>query len=82
MYASLKPYEVNHIKTSLKRCSAQDLADELGRAKETVNRKIREIRENQRIENISQYARKKKSREKRKLKRVKYKFKRKFKGGM
>ncbi|KXA89657.1 hypothetical protein AKJ37_02635 [candidate division MSBL1 archaeon SCGC-AAA259I09] len=82
MNTSMKPSEVNHIKTSLQRCSAQGLADELGRAKETIDRKIREIQANQRIENISQYASEKKSREKRKLKRMKYKVKRKVKGGM
>ncbi|KXB04818.1 hypothetical protein AKJ49_01660 [candidate division MSBL1 archaeon SCGC-AAA382A03] len=82
MYASLKPYEVNHIRTSLDRCSVQGLADELGRAKITVEMKIREIRESQRIERICQYASKKKSGKKRKLKRVKHKVKRRIKGGM
>ncbi|KXB05149.1 hypothetical protein AKJ49_01395 [candidate division MSBL1 archaeon SCGC-AAA382A03] len=82
MYASLKPYEVNHIKTSLQRCSAQGLADELGRAKITVEMKIREVRESQRIERICQYASEKKSGKKRKLKRAKRKIRRKIKGGM
>ena len=82
MYGSLKLHEVNHIKTSLSRCSAQGLADELGRARETVNRKIREIRASERIGNISRYASEKKSKEKRKLKRVKHKVKRKANGGI
>lgn len=82
MYTSLKLYEVNHIKTSLQRCGAQGLADELGRAKETIKRKIGKIRTNQRIENISLYAREKKSGERRKLKREKHKIKRKVRDGM
>ncbi|KXB06886.1 hypothetical protein AKJ51_02595 [candidate division MSBL1 archaeon SCGC-AAA382A20] len=83
MYPRLKKYEVNHIKTSLERCSAQGLADELGRAKETIERKISEIREGERIENISRYASKKKSKLKtERLKKVKLRIQRKIKGGM
>lgn len=83
MYPRLKKYEVNHIKTSLERCNAQGLADELGRAKETIEKKISEIRESERIENISRYASKKKSEFKtKKLSKVKVRIKRKIKGGM
>lgn len=82
MYASFTPYEVNHIKTSLSRCSVQGLADELGRSKKAVKGKIGEIRAKETIKNISRYASEEKSRKKIKLKRVKHKVKRKIRGGM
>lgn len=53
--------EINHIKVSLDRCNAQQLADELGAAKENVERKIREIRAKQRLARLAEYIRKKKS---------------------
>lgn len=46
--------EINHIKVSLARCNAEDLANELGRAEENVKRKIREIGEKQRLAKIAQ----------------------------
>lgn len=82
MYPKLNEYEVNHIKTSLSRCTAQGLADELGTAKETVDRKIQELRESERIANICQYAKEKKSEKKRGLRRVKHRIKRRIKGGV
>lgn len=57
---NLSPPEVNHIRSSLDRCSEEGIASELGRAKETVKRKINEIRENERIRKLSNHARLKK----------------------
>lgn len=82
MYGSLNRSEVNHIKTSLSRCSAQDLADELGRTRRTIERKLVEIRENERIANIGRYAMRKKAEKKRSLERIKHRIKRSVKGGM
>lgn len=50
--------EINHIRVSLDRCSAQELADELGMAKESVKKKIQEIKADQRLAKLSQYVRK------------------------
>lgn len=50
--------EVNHIKVSLGRCNAQQLANELGRAKENVERKIREIEVKERLARLSTFGRK------------------------
>lgn len=51
--------EINHIKVSLARCNAEELANELGRAEENVERKIREIGEKQRLAKIAQYVKNK-----------------------
>lgn len=53
--------EINHIKVSLDRCNSQQLANELGRAKENVERKIREIKLKQRISRLSQFVKDRKS---------------------
>ncbi|KXB07401.1 hypothetical protein AKJ54_00285 [candidate division MSBL1 archaeon SCGC-AAA382K21] len=50
--------EINHIKVSLDRCDAQQLSNELGRAKENVEQKIEEIKANQRLSRLSQYVKK------------------------
>lgn len=49
--------EVNHIKVSLERCNAQQLANELGAAKESIERKIREIKAKERLAKLSQFVR-------------------------
>lgn len=53
--------EINHIKVSLDRCDSQQLADELGAAKESIERKIREIRAKQRLARLAKYVRRKRS---------------------
>nr|QBN22527.1 hypothetical protein [uncultured archaeon] len=45
----LSPAEVDYIRVSLDRCSVDEMSSELGRAKSTIKRKVREIRENDRI---------------------------------
>ncbi|KXB01629.1 hypothetical protein AKJ41_00845 [candidate division MSBL1 archaeon SCGC-AAA259O05] len=50
--------EINHIKVSLGRCNAQQLANELGRAKENVERKIREIEIKERLARLSTFGKK------------------------
>jgi len=47
--STLSKSDINHIRTSLSRCDAEGLARELGRAKEKIEAKIREIREEERI---------------------------------
>lgn len=46
---SLSKEEINHIRVSAGRCSVQGLANELGRAKETVEQKLQEIEANRRV---------------------------------
>jgi IS30 family transposase len=47
--------EINHIRYSLNRCSIEELADELGRAKRTIESKVNEIRESERIRKICNF---------------------------
>ncbi len=49
--------EINHIRVSLGRCNSQQLANELGRAKENVEKKIREIDAKRRLAKLTQYYR-------------------------
>ncbi len=53
--------EINHIKVSLDRCNSQQLADELGRARENVEKKVREIKLKQRVSRLSQSVKDKKA---------------------
>ena len=48
--------EINHIRVSLRRCNPDGLADELGRAKENVKQKIKEIEMKQKLSKLSEYA--------------------------
>lgn len=56
---NLSKAEINHIRVSLGRCNAQQLADEIGTAKEIIERKISEIKAKERLAKISQYVRRK-----------------------
>ena len=47
--------DINHIRVSLDRCNAQQLANELGAAKNSIKRKIREIEAKERLAKLSQY---------------------------
>lgn len=47
--------EINHIRVSLGRCNSQQLADELGRAKVNVEKKVREIDAKRRLAKITRY---------------------------
>ncbi len=71
----LSSSEINYIRVSLGRLSTEDISSEIGRAKSTVRGKVNEIKANERVQSLSEYARLKK-------KRVKHKAKRKIKGGM
>lgn len=46
--------DVNHIRVSMKRCSVQELADELGFAQQHIKDKIGEINAKDRIGNLAQ----------------------------
>jgi len=48
----LSPAEVDYIRVSLDRCSVDGMASELGRAKSTIKKKVREIRESKRIRDM------------------------------
>jgi len=48
----LSPAEVNYIKVSLNHRSVDEMSSELGRAKSTIKKKVREIRESERIRNM------------------------------
>lgn len=56
----LSKSDINHIKVSLGRCNAQQLANELGAAKESVERKIQEIEAKERLAKLSEYVRRNK----------------------
>lgn len=71
----LREYEVNHIKTSVRRCTTDEIASELGRAKSTIEEKLSEIRAKKSIASLCEYARFKKD-------NLKNKTKRRIKGGM
>ncbi|KXA94544.1 hypothetical protein AKJ65_04110 [candidate division MSBL1 archaeon SCGC-AAA259E19] len=53
--------EINHIKVSLSRCNIQGLANELGRSKESVRAKIREIKAKKNLSKLCEYAKSLKS---------------------
>jgi len=55
MCDNLSKCEINHIKTSMNRCSIQGLADELGRDKETIERKVNEVVEKDRVSKLCNY---------------------------
>lgn len=71
----LRTYEINHVRTSMERCSPDGLASELGRPKEQVVKVIREIKASNKVCSLSVWAGEKK-------RRLKNKAKRKFRGGM
>lgn len=48
--------EVNHIRVSLGRCDAQQLSNELGRSREKVKLKIREIKIKEKLSSLSENA--------------------------
>lgn len=50
--------ELNHVRVSMDRSTAQQLSNELGRAKEDVEEKIREIEAKERLSKLTQYVRK------------------------
>lgn len=49
--------EVNHVRVSLDRCDAQGLGNELGKAKNNVVNKIREIKNKDRISKLCKWIR-------------------------
>ncbi len=49
--------EINYIKISLHTCNAQKIADELGRAKENVEKKMKELDAKERLANLCEFVR-------------------------
>lgn len=49
--------DINHIRVSLDRCNAQQLANELGAAKNNMKKKIQEIKARERISKLSDWVR-------------------------
>ena len=72
---NLRTYEINHIRTSMRRCNPDGLASEIGRSKKEIIKVIGEIRANDKLGSLSLWASEKK-------RSLKNKTKRKLKGGM
>lgn len=49
--------EINYIRISLRSCEPQKIADELGRARENVERKMHEIDAKERLAKLCQFVR-------------------------
>ncbi len=49
--------EINYIRISLHTCDAQKIADELGRAKENVEKKMKELETKERLANLCEFVR-------------------------
>ncbi|MFP4005538.1 MAG: hypothetical protein ACLFUR_02325 [Candidatus Hadarchaeia archaeon] len=47
--------EINHMRVSLDRCDSKKLSNELGAAKESVEKKIREIEAQERLSRLTEY---------------------------
>lgn len=47
--------EINHIRVSLDRCDPKKLSNELGTARESVEKKIKEVRAKERLSRLSEY---------------------------